>query len=444
MLVRIALLCGVLLTNFLVGCAMVRSDNFTASSEVIGCPEGAIAYHLPRRRINVTVTNFTTARPNRNVLEIGSTLTPATDNRWTFCLETLNSPFSADQIGIMAPNGLLTNVFTESDDKTIVILEKTAEAVAGGIIREKAVGRSLSVAEATANKRVFGPYAVDPFDEAEMAELNRTLRTFGFCLHLDPTGDPFVPKWSPRQCGIQPSHDEAPTNLLGVGQEVLPPKPWGVLYRPIMPHRLVVLQRPDPSQKTAWQIAGSRYIHLPNAAPTLAVEVDREVFTKRQMKLTFDAGVLTNVEIQKGSELNALVTLPITLAQIAVSIPADMVKIRLATATGLKELLEAKQALIDSAAALKHAEALRAATLTEAEDKKREGNKDGRNAIFDDLTLKRRERAEDVEEFCQRIARENPNVPRIVDECRHELGTCDTQSLEICASAYLNAHEELQ
>ena len=338
----------------------------------------------------------------------------------------------------------MTNVFTESDDKTIMILEETAEAVARGIIGEKPLGRSLPVAKVIADKRVFGPYEVDPFDEAEMAELNRTLGTFGFCLHLDPTGDPFVPKWSPRQCGIQPSDKEAPTNLPQVGQDVLPPRPWGVLYRPMMTHRLVVLQRPDPSLKTAWQITHSRYIHLPNAAPTLAVEVDRAVFTKHQMKLTFDAGVLTNVEIEKGSELNALVTLPIKLAQIAVSIPADMVKIRLATATGQKELLEANQALIDSLAALKQAKALRAATLTEAEEKNGKGNKDGRNATFENLTPERRARVEDVEEFCQRMGRQNPNVPRVVDGCRHELGTCDTPSLETCTSAYLNAHPLLQ
>ena len=62
---RIAFLCGALLANGLVGCAMVRSDNITALSEVLGCAEGATAYHLPRRRINVTVTNFTagTAEP---------------------------------------------------------------------------------------------------------------------------------------------------------------------------------------------------------------------------------------------------------------------------------------------------------------------------------------------------------------------------------------------
>lgn len=411
------------------GCSMVQSDYVTAPATVRDCARDSVAYHLPLRRIQVTVTNYRDAKPEKNVLEING-ITSATDNRWTFCLERLNNFFAVDQIGVEVEDGLLKRVFTQAEDKSLLILERTAETVFQGIAGATS-GRSFDAAQTIADKRIYGPYNADPFNYEEMRALNETLEPLGFCLQLDPRDDPYVPDWSPQLCQIASVPDRTPKErrLQALGAKaVLPPKPWGVLYRPLLSHRLLVMQRPDPALKTAWNPVQSKFLQIPNAAPIFGVAVERAAFTKRKTQIKFDKGVLQDVQIDKGSELNELATLPITLAQLVVSLPAEIIRLRIANTTSQAQLVEAQQNLLNSLMALEEAEKLRGATDDEIE----QNENSGRTLSGDD------------EDFIRIACRDQvPSLGGDENDCLDAvLDGCDDPNQ--CLAAYLRALQATQ
>ena len=63
-------------------------------------------------------------------------------------------------------------------------------------------------------------------------------------------------------------------------------------------------------------------LEMPNAAPVFSVDVRRALFAHRETSLTFDHGILSDVTITKGSELDAVAVIPLRVAQFIVSIPA--------------------------------------------------------------------------------------------------------------------------
>ena len=135
--------------------------------------------------------------------------------------------------------------------------------------------------------------------------------------------------------------------------KVLPAKPWGILYRPALTHRLIVLKRDDPKSRDDWKVHQILSVRMPNAAPAFEVRIERNTFVKRTTSLDFESGVLTTMKIIKdNSELNELVTLPITIAQIAVTIPTDILKFQLAETNARKNLITSQQAYINSLIAL--------------------------------------------------------------------------------------------
>lgn len=421
----------------LTGCAMVQSDYVIAPATVRDCAENSVAYHLPRTRVEVTVESYLTT-PRRNVLTVGQSTKTQTDNRWTFCLETIGNPFSRDQIGVELNGGLLARVFTDADDKSIEIFEKVGAAVVDGIVGEKKGRVDLTAAQIEKNKLTFGPYYVDPFSRFEMGALNRTLEPLGYCLHLEPEGDPYVPASMPDLCGLPFAAEPRPIadNIADLrAEQILPPQPWGVLYRPLLTHQLRVLRRKDPGLPTPWRLAKRHFVHLPNAAPIFGVEVERAAFTRRKTQLTFKDGVLADSTIDKGSELNELVSLPLTLAQLIVSLPAEVLRVRLANTDAQADLVEANIALLDKIAELDAARDQSELTRDELERLEREL---GRLNILSGGDRQSPGRfATTVTQMCEVVRRDFSLAVDAHAECERELLQCRTPTqLDLCLDEF--------
>ena len=58
---------------------------------------------------------------------------------------------------------------------------------------------------------------------------------------------------------------------------------------------------------------------------------ERSAFVKRTTRLDFDAGVLKDITIEKPSELVEFMEIPLVLTQALVKIPAEVIKVRLAS-----------------------------------------------------------------------------------------------------------------
>ena len=220
---------------------------------------------------------------------------------------------------------------------------KAAEGIIDGLLATSGSGPGRDSGKDESAPRLIAKVTFDPFNPVEMRELNNMLYEYGYCLYIKKYADPFVPAWSENQC-------QAPAgNLQLRGNEKMVaeyPKQnsSGIFYRPMLNHRLVVLYNPDPGRTTSsWRVAKTVSVNLPNAAPIFSVGVERAVFAERTTKLTFDDGVLMDVSVQKESELNEFFSIPIRVAELAVSYPAQLLKIRINRTSNTEALLQNQQ-----------------------------------------------------------------------------------------------------
>jgi hypothetical protein len=120
----------------------------------------------------------------------------------------------------------------------------------------------------------------------------------------------------------------------------------GVLYRPSLPHKVVVMRNLAPPKPGRWRQERIFPVDMPNAAPVFSVGVDRTYFTERNTTLTFDYGVLKDVQLVKGSELNSIAEIPLRVAQAITTIPAQIVQVRINRTNNEEALIAAQAKLI--------------------------------------------------------------------------------------------------
>lgn len=109
----------------------------------------------------------------------------------------------------------------------------------------------------------------------------------------------------------------------------------GILYRPRLEHTLLVLEkRPHRS----WELIRRTPLLLENVSPILSVGVSRAFFSERITILRFDNGVLGNVCVYKGSELEAAATVPFLVASALVALPATLIQVKINTAQDRERL----------------------------------------------------------------------------------------------------------
>ncbi|MEM8971187.1 MAG: hypothetical protein AAGD43_03885 [Pseudomonadota bacterium] len=370
---KVGLLAGLaaLIATLLGGCMQfyktsLLKDNGPPCSITTG------GYHLPLSLLELTVVLDKSTQPaHRYLLTINKTLKKVADRNHLYCLDYLANPFAEDHLGIdRTDDGLLRRVFTRAIDKSKDIAIKVIEGIGEAVAGSSAFGRNATP-RIQGEAGVVAIYEVDPFNYAAMREVNISLREFGYCIYLDPRADKYVEPWSARQCGVKyleyehniryskkggynRSHKDSDTSNVYVRQPdrrkhdtpEYEASRTGILYRPNLTHSLVVLRRDDPTSYDPWILDTKRRIEMPNAAPIFSVRVERSLFVERKTDLLFDHGVLENVAINKKSELEAFMDIPLTAAQVIVGIPARILQIRLNTANNRQALINANFELL--------------------------------------------------------------------------------------------------
>jgi hypothetical protein len=72
------------------------------------------------------------------------------------------------------------------------------------------------------------------------------------------------------------------------------------------------------------------------------------LFTKRSTAIYFDQGSLSDVAVEKGSELEGFVTIPLAVAKAIVDVPTQLVQIRLADTQSHAALIQAQGNLLNA------------------------------------------------------------------------------------------------
>jgi hypothetical protein len=300
------------------------------------CESALGEYYLPKTLIRVSIpAQAPVDKGNARIVEIARGLNVA-DERQHLCLDYLASPLSRDTISVTrSPSGLLQRITSSVEDRTPEIAEKLIETGKNLLL---AAARDLPLDVAPDD---FLDLQFDPFDPEQVRITQKAIRRFGFCLFMEDWKYGVSPEeWCAGKRSFIAWEPLTPWDL------PIPPDAMnhGILYRPLMPHRAFVM-RQDGGR---WLRVREATFDLPNGAPVMSVGVDRALFTTRKTELVFTDGILQTVHIKKGSELLGFVRIPIALANAIISVPGELLTLRINDANNKADLIDAQAQLLDS------------------------------------------------------------------------------------------------
>jgi len=323
---------------------MIWPDSPTSEPQ---CHSALGYYYLPRTLLSLQVKADKTA-PQQVVTAWG--VETHADRNQAFCLDYLASPTSVDNVVVQrTEEGLLTSINASVEDRTpaiITSLVQTAENLAIAGARSTAVPGQIE----TLNIQF------DPFVWEELMLAKAELRRFDMCLYVEGFSFPTegmtaaevraaAGRWCSTDAHATPRYDPR-----GYTFATLPVPPAvmrvGILYRPMATHRVVILRR----KSGVWELYQNKRVEMPNASPVLSIGVQRAMFTTRQTSLLFNNGTLTDVAIDKKSEAEGFVVIPLAVAKAITDIPAQIVQVRLADVQSHAALIQAQGNLVNATA----------------------------------------------------------------------------------------------
>jgi len=125
-----------------------------------------------------------------------------------------------------------------------------------------------------------------------------------------------------------------PESPLQKNQPVLnkPTDSRSIFYRPLWPY------------KFTFNVPGlfniTKTVYLPNNEPVITIDIARPAFTKAVTNLTFKSGILTEVHLERPSELLAGLEIPLDILKAIAGIPAEMLQFKVNYGTDYIKLLQ--------------------------------------------------------------------------------------------------------
>jgi hypothetical protein len=350
------------------------------SARVQSCKAGT--YSLPRTLLSFysTYSGSSDGKPARYEL---SDISPevTVDEVGPFCADFPVSGWSTDKINVQrTENGLLKHVSTSNEDQSLKIAEKVVGAAAAIASSESGQRGAVGIVE----KKFIRRYPqVDPFDEAQMRSMNNSLMEDGYCIYIDPTDDPVVDNWQSTLCPGVVARGTAVVrteSALRHAVRAAPPKTAGargLIYRPLLTHRIVTMKRNENSAGGHWEFHASQYMAMTNGAPFFLLEIRRSPFVTRTFDAVFDLGVLQSVKISKPSEAEALSGFVLSTAQAIIAVPVRALVFGKTETQNRQALISAQADLLDTIYAFNEAVSKEASGGADAENRSSNGPRAG-------------------------------------------------------------------
>ncbi len=270
----------------------------------------------------------TTTEIKTHVLSyVGVNYTP--DPNCQFLLDYHAVSTADDDVKVtIGSDGLLTKVDVTSEDKTAAIILKLVD-----IAKEAAKISILAEGGTIVYDATF-----DPFDRWESARVKKDLRAFNCSYELL------------RISGNEQDLSKTVVNRETGFDRII----HGIAFRPVFSYNLHLRNDGIPTSLQT--------VLLPNQAQVMSLPVTRAAFVKKVTTLGFDHGILTDVHISKPSEVLGFLEIPLGIAKAIVSIPAELIQLKIDTTKSNTELLEAQKAGIEAQRALDELRARTAST----------------------------------------------------------------------------------
>jgi hypothetical protein len=309
------------------------------------------AYFLPKALIHFTASKDDSSGEINGALSQLALTMVADRSQPPLCLDYLSLPTTQDIVTVQRDpsSGLLASISSDVTDETPQIVKSLV-----------ATGENLALAAARAAPLATGDsldIEYDPFWPPEMELAKKAMQRFGFCIYIEGHSFPVAGMNAEqmleagRQWCSAPGlpHYEDPAVRFSALPVPIGASHSGILYRPNMTQKLVILRRKDPGAGR-WQLFQTKRLDMPNVSPTLSIGVERAMFTERQTTLNFNQGVLTDVAVNKKSELVGFVSIPLVVAQAITSIPQEIVTLRISDTNNQAALINAQNSLVQAVA----------------------------------------------------------------------------------------------
>jgi len=345
------------------------------------CRSALGSYALPKTFLKVTVSSTAGAAPD---LVPPPAPVVRADKSLTFCLDHIADPLADDDIRIIKASGQLDPSYGELDpkkaDPTKVTLGQYTDAgnkdygsqilqwvvsntvdqseyIAKTLVRTAFIGLSgkagftpLGRANETpgqpAPATIIVSFEYDPFDPAQSALHNQTLRDLGYCLVLENfTFDTRV-MTAEQYCNapryLRFPFDEAYARY----RSGPPPRIAGIAYRPRISYALSIYKNDNPKGRGRWRLSQRQRVPFENIAPIVSIGLNRSIFAARRVALKFNMGALEAMCLVKTSELESAVTVPYEIAKSIVALPTQVFEVKIGNASDNIELLKAESSVV--------------------------------------------------------------------------------------------------
>ena len=291
--------------------------------------EGMI-YFLPTGYIELVAQMQKTSGTNSN--HYSFTLTPVIvpDYKQAFLLRQSFSPYAHDSFQFaVANNGLLTSVNTTNQDQTGQIIVQIAQTVAA-IVNPMPPGLRANLLSEAPPSSCERPDRIDLiFDPSQPVDapdgINSRLAKYCLKVHVEVPSITWGGGWQDANTSLQ--KDKAVLD--------------GIYYRCKLPYTITI------EDESTGDISSTVAL-LPNRSPILSMVPRRSSMVTRTTSITLQDGCLTSVAFDKPSTALAWVSLPLTVMQALMSVPTQMLQLKLNYANTNQALIQADTATLQN------------------------------------------------------------------------------------------------
>lgn len=334
-----------------------------ADSTIATAKKGAIELELREAEANLAILeNAPKASCTFTYSATVELLPPVADTRRRFVANVAHRVQRDDDVKLAVNGaGLLSSAKMTAQDRTGDILVDLAGAVAGVRVGMASPSTAPLLRPPTADTVGCAQlptkfaYRLDPAEPKEVQQLNTQLESSGFPFRLE------VPA---VVSGAQPQDSTAKLVAARADSEARADferqladaaRRGALFYRSSVPQTIVLRQcdgGPECSVTKGSTPVDAAVTTLPQLGPISYIPMHSSLFVKTVDDVVFENGVVTSWNAIRPSEVAEVVRLPVRILKSAVSVPAELVKLRIDLADQEKGLAASQKAQIEANARL--------------------------------------------------------------------------------------------
>ena len=123
----------------------------------------------------------------------------------------------------------------------------------------------------------------------------------------------------------------------------------GIYFRRAETYLLSILSNIGDGSKTSdWRTVDRIPIELPAVEKIYRMDIRRSAFAERKTTIDFEKGMLTQVDVEKGSEIEAAINVPLKVAKAIVSLPSVTIAQQFRNVDNEIKLIDSRTMLINA------------------------------------------------------------------------------------------------